>query len=274
MGFYLRKAFRIGPLRLNLSRSGIGLSAGVRGARVGVGPRGSYLHAGREGIYYRKTLGRSRRRARSGVPVTVSFNTAATQADTPLFSTFLRSMTRALALRRLAWLLFSAGLLTAFIHPGFLLLTICGLGSAYAAGSAKQAATRAVHEASVAPPPVLGFLALVDDRAVDLVSLDARPARVDGDLVVFDGGFLRFLPGEIWFAVDGVFAAVRSTPGRPTRLLVREPLPGLEVIGEAYRYERRDGGPDRRYAENVRLVETSGLVTRLVEGYAIVTAVV
>lgn len=57
MGWYLRKAFRVGPVRLNLSRSGLGVSAGVRGARIGVGPSGSYLHLGRGGVYYRQRLG-------------------------------------------------------------------------------------------------------------------------------------------------------------------------------------------------------------------------
>lgn len=56
MGWYLRKALNLGPLRINLSKSGIGLSAGVKGLRVGTGPRGRYLHAGREGLYYRKSL--------------------------------------------------------------------------------------------------------------------------------------------------------------------------------------------------------------------------
>lgn len=57
MGFYIRKSFRAGPVRLNLSKSGLGVSAGVKGLRVGSGPRGSYIHAGRGGLYYRKKLG-------------------------------------------------------------------------------------------------------------------------------------------------------------------------------------------------------------------------
>ena len=56
MGFYIHKAFSFGPLRLNLSRSGLGASFGIKGARVGVGPRGSYVHLGRGGLYYRQTL--------------------------------------------------------------------------------------------------------------------------------------------------------------------------------------------------------------------------
>jgi DNA segregation ATPase FtsK/SpoIIIE, S-DNA-T family len=57
MSFFLRKSLRFGPIRFNLSKSGIGVSAGVKGLRIGKGPRGNYVSAGRGGIYYRKTLG-------------------------------------------------------------------------------------------------------------------------------------------------------------------------------------------------------------------------
>lgn len=57
MGWYVRKSVKIGPFRLNASKSGLGISAGVKGFRVGTGPRGAYVHAGAKGIYYRKSLG-------------------------------------------------------------------------------------------------------------------------------------------------------------------------------------------------------------------------
>src|SRR5262245_44956423 len=56
MGFSFRKSIRVGPVRFNLSKSGIGMSAGVRGLRVGSGPRGAYVHAGANGFYYRASL--------------------------------------------------------------------------------------------------------------------------------------------------------------------------------------------------------------------------
>ena len=56
MGFYIRKSVRVGPLRFNLSKSGVGVSAGIPGLRVGTGPRGTYVHMGRGGLYYRQTL--------------------------------------------------------------------------------------------------------------------------------------------------------------------------------------------------------------------------
>lgn len=64
MGLYLRKSFRAGPIRLNLSKSGLGISAGVKGARLGAGPRGNYVHAGRHGLYYRKNLASAAPRSR------------------------------------------------------------------------------------------------------------------------------------------------------------------------------------------------------------------
>src|SRR5215203_5976187 len=56
MGFYLRKSVSVGPFRFNFSGSGVGMSVGVRGLRVGSGPRGNYVHLGGGGIYYRHTF--------------------------------------------------------------------------------------------------------------------------------------------------------------------------------------------------------------------------
>lgn len=61
MALYFRKSVSVGPFRFNLSKSGIGVSAGVRGARLGTGPRGNYVHVGRAGFYYRAPLNGGRR---------------------------------------------------------------------------------------------------------------------------------------------------------------------------------------------------------------------
>lgn len=59
MGFYIRKSVSLGPIRFNLSKSGVGISAGVKGARIGIRPNGTcYLHGGRYGLYAREELGR------------------------------------------------------------------------------------------------------------------------------------------------------------------------------------------------------------------------
>lgn len=56
MGWYLKKSFGFGPLRINLSKSGLGASVGVKGLRVSTGSKGRQLNAGREGLYYRASL--------------------------------------------------------------------------------------------------------------------------------------------------------------------------------------------------------------------------
>jgi HJR/Mrr/RecB family endonuclease len=55
MPFYIRKSINAGIFRFNLSKSGIGVSTGIRGFRVGSGPSGNYIHMGRNGLYYRST---------------------------------------------------------------------------------------------------------------------------------------------------------------------------------------------------------------------------
>lgn len=54
MGWYIRKRIGRGPVSLNLSTRGVGISAGVPGARVGLDASGRpYAHTGTGGLYYR-----------------------------------------------------------------------------------------------------------------------------------------------------------------------------------------------------------------------------
>ena len=63
MGFYFRKSVNLGGLRFNFSKSGVGVSTGVKGFRIGNGPRGNYVQMGRNGVYYRKTWSNSKNKA-------------------------------------------------------------------------------------------------------------------------------------------------------------------------------------------------------------------
>jgi tellurite resistance protein len=70
MPFYIRKAISAGPFRFNLSKSGLGLSVGVKGLRFGLfGPRGNYIHAGRYGLYYRTSLNPAGQKVRRTPPL-------------------------------------------------------------------------------------------------------------------------------------------------------------------------------------------------------------
>ncbi len=57
MGIFFRKSVSLGPVRLNFSKSGVGVSAGVKGLRIGVDARGkTYAAGGRYGLYFKHTL--------------------------------------------------------------------------------------------------------------------------------------------------------------------------------------------------------------------------
>jgi len=62
MGFFIRRSVRLGPVRFNLAKSGIGTSIGVRGLRVGQDARRRGYIFGRvfPGLYYRQSLGASK----------------------------------------------------------------------------------------------------------------------------------------------------------------------------------------------------------------------
>jgi hypothetical protein len=68
MGFYLRKTVKVGGINLNLSGSGLGISTGVKGFRVGMNGRGTYVQMGRGGLYYRKQISWQRTRPSTNVP--------------------------------------------------------------------------------------------------------------------------------------------------------------------------------------------------------------
>ena len=58
MGIFLRKSKKIGAFRVNLSKSGLGVSTGIKGARIGLNSKGkAYVFGGKSGVYYRKSLG-------------------------------------------------------------------------------------------------------------------------------------------------------------------------------------------------------------------------
>ena len=61
MGFYFRKSVKLGGLRFNFSKSGVGISTSTKGFRIGSGPIGNYVQIGKNGASYKKILGKSKR---------------------------------------------------------------------------------------------------------------------------------------------------------------------------------------------------------------------
>jgi hypothetical protein len=85
MGISFRKSFKIGPVKVNVSKSGVGASVGRKGARVGINAKGNaYVSAGAEGVYYRKTLGGPNEKASPGVSGGSAASGGASYSDKPV----------------------------------------------------------------------------------------------------------------------------------------------------------------------------------------------
>lgn len=70
MSAYFRKSAKIGPVRLNFSKNGVGVSAGVKGLRVGVNAKGQrYMSGGMGGLYFRENLSSSRNKSNATTAV-------------------------------------------------------------------------------------------------------------------------------------------------------------------------------------------------------------
>ncbi len=66
MGWTWRRSTSVGPLRFNFSSAGVGVSVGVRGARLSTGPRGTYIHVGAGGFRYSQRIDGTATGHRSG----------------------------------------------------------------------------------------------------------------------------------------------------------------------------------------------------------------
>lgn len=69
MGLFFRKIKKLGLFNVNFSKSGIGISCGVKGLRVGFNSKGPYVSAGRNGVYYRKSLNKIISESQEKAPV-------------------------------------------------------------------------------------------------------------------------------------------------------------------------------------------------------------
>lgn len=117
MFFSFRKSVKAGPMRLNVSKSGLGVSAGVKGARVGINSKGNvYSSVGAKGMYYRsQTSGNSQQQNMEDVDL------QSTETQKPV----IIGISIAITLAFLSWILgfFSPILkICGFILSGFILL--------------------------------------------------------------------------------------------------------------------------------------------------------
>ncbi len=110
MGWSFHRSIRCGPFRINLSRRGVGVSGGVKGLRVGTGPRGRYFRAGLGSLLYQKYFASPR-----AVAARRAATRAASNASKSLLWTFLTTGIFGVILKLLIALVILAALILALL---------------------------------------------------------------------------------------------------------------------------------------------------------------
>jgi hypothetical protein len=268
MPFYLRKSKSFSPIRLNFSKSGVGASVGVKGARVAFGPRGTQINMGRGGIYYRKSLATPTRQRQVNAPIQQPLQDADPEAQAivsadvgELIDTNTAEVLTDLNTPRGNWFLRIFGIVkpvplsyelddeatTVFNQLKASIRSLAGAKRVWLIESSQ--ATDAKHHA--------GADALLTREPI-LVGV-IKPPRIETNVEVLcidtGGQKLMFFPDRLLVHQRGKYGAVayqdlKVTLGQ-TRFREDQGVPSdAQVVGESWQYVNKSGGPDRRFKDN------------------------
>jgi hypothetical protein len=215
MGFYLRTSLKAGPFRFSLSPSGVGISAGVPGFRVGTGPRGNYIRvAGVGATYYggRKPAPAAPPAGHTDGVVMRELVSTPVQELVAAHASDLITQMQAAARRRPWWPWMAVGVvvLALIAAPYSLALLVPGVP-----------AVLWMRQRDIARRSVVVFYQVED-----------APAKKYADLP---------------------YAAVGAQI-QPQRFIESEPPPtDAQRVGTTWQYANKSGGPDRRFKNNRQL---------------------
>lgn len=117
MGLSLRKSMKVGPFRVNLSQSGVGISAGVKGLRVGANSKGrTYTSASAFGITHRQVLGGG---TTNKTPTQNAVAVSSPRPSIPLSDELTAGGVPVKKLPKWPWLLLPATFILTGVKPGF-----------------------------------------------------------------------------------------------------------------------------------------------------------
>jgi hypothetical protein len=283
VGFYLRKSVRAGPFRFNLSKSGLGMSAGVKGLRVGTGPRGSYVHMGAGGVYYRQTLSPARKSAAGGSRSRRDLEWrggGAPEQGRPLLERVtlvdsvghpttaladeLNAARRRMAINPLSWLSGKRRVPALYRLDDEVAVAYQGAIDAFSRVATAQGAWLVDAAGAVAP----GYQRKVNAGASNVI--DRRPARrtIGGPKHLSTNVAIPSLTGadiNLYLLPDRVIVEVEKRyvvlaydqlrlEASPTRFIENESVPSdARQVGQTWQFVNRDGGPDRRFKNNRQL---------------------
>lgn len=287
------------------------MSAGVRGFRVGTGPRGGYVHAGRHGVYYRQTLGKPRPMVgagKSAQPVELRVVDAGAPMDdltgpdveelvAAMPSDIIRRIDEAAQLpkpkrlpnpfnyksRVLLWQAERAVPLfyelDDDLHAAYELVVGWGEALARSHGRYYDVQEQRVSGA-VSLKGNAGADVLVERTAlgVSLQSPAAVTLNFEPPALQAPDRSIYFLPDLLLIEQHGRYAtlpyqSLRFEAAKGSFITSTVP-PGVQPIGFTWKYRNKAGGPDKRYSDNpqIPIIETTELDFHHPSGFQFHTA--
>jgi hypothetical protein len=307
MGFYIRKAINLGGgVRLNLSARGLGLSAGVKGFRIGMNGRGTYVHMGRGGLYYRKQFSYSppRQNGHQNTPQNLPSGNAADVVFTENLDRPLEVVSGATDAQHIAdhfkkrnrpyWIPILLGFFAVISLqnvPLMIALVVCCAASFYFIEQAKAKDVLIYDLDGPALEQFSEFVAAFEayfssrriwqytsrsfthdlkrnaganwvmDRKLASAATDTEKVfRTNLSLptIQMENKKIVFLPDLVVLTDDKSVAAFKYHDVRIAQDLVRfresEAVPpDAQVIDHAWQYQNKNGGPDRRFKNNIQI---------------------
>jgi hypothetical protein len=258
VAFYFRKSVKVGPLRFNLSKSGIGVSAGIPGFRMGSGPRGNYVYMGGGGLYYRAALDTGRS-AQSLVPSPspTADNGQMSEIESASALQMVDESSAALLeeinakLKATVWWPFALGVDAATedyqaFHDAFDALAGCRRVGHIAAQGAVQDRKRQAGAGAVVRRHVIRPAKRPPSRIKTNIEVPVIPVGRQ---------MLHFFPDRLLVIDDNGAGAIDyanlQLDTRQSQFIEREGVPAdAQVIGRTWQYVNKGGGPDRRFKSN------------------------
>jgi len=332
MGDYIRKRVQIGPICVNISGAGVGMSFGSQG-RIPDGPQGTYIHVGRNGPTYRRRAdGRIECSTQGSSVADPSPISSANAADFVHHTSqeMLEELNARIGRPKYAWVV---GIATALVAA------LVAAGSASLASTKLPASPASQTLAALLALFCAGFVLVVggfitwstrqQERSARTTTLcyeldaesrsafaamqrgcaglanSARIWRVFSEVPAWDwkssagaspsiqrrviragamkapfiatqwkvygialgAARLFFLPDQVFVFENGTYSTIPydqiRVDARPKRFIERGAVPpDAEVVDHTWQYVRKDGAPDRRFANNRRIpVVEYGLVS-------------
>lgn len=275
MGFSFRKIINLGLFRINLSKSGVSFSTGVKGARVSTGPRGTYVHFGSKGFRYSQRIDNSSKSTNqrfSEVKNSELYNQIKSNAEQTLNSVIKILLILIISSVLLSWLLLSffnlsAGLLLLILLINAFCLTYLvhkidknkrtthlvydiqgeaynrykGIRKAFVRLSKAQAVWINFH----VPANVLQ-----EDPPLISTNIDVWCLYSNSMSLYFLPDVIYIKQGRDYYFID--YKSISLSFKVETTATRTVPSDSI-IVDYMYEHSRVDGGPDRRYKHNPQI---------------------